>query len=209
MSNSKYSYETSESCIKQQFIVWLPVNMTQSKHVCSCVTQSDDKKNRCVGLPASTCLSEVTMTTAEFLLCPRLSWLGRASNFALLSHFSDLHRRLSSTHRVLLILTFPAPLYHLPVWFLTAAGDQSGFYFPRLSAPQRRIRRPRHVLVPSLPRGTRSQAMPSFYAARFSIFILFWKHPFSLLGSTLMLGQRFQVTFCDKNDHMGDANRDL
>lgn len=181
--------------------VWLPVNVTQSNHVCSCVMQSSNKKNRCFGLPASTCLSEVTMTTAEFPLCPRLSWLGRASNVALLSHFlSDLHRRLSSTYRVLLILTFPAPLDHLPVSFLKAAGDQSGFYFPRLSAPQRRIRRPGHVLVPPLPRGTR----PAFML-RFLIFILSWKHLFSPLWSPFMLGRRF----CDENDHMGDKKLNL
>lgn len=172
------------------------------------------KKNTCVRLPTSTCLSEVTMTTAEFLLSPRLSWLGRASNFALFSHFPDLHRRLSSTHRVLLILTFPASLYHLPSpWAPSDSSKQQvinqastflGSQHPSaasggcdtcscLPSPEARARRP----------------CPAFMLRAFSIFILSWKHLFSLLRSTFMLGRRFQFTFCDKIDHMEDANLDL
>lgn len=103
---------------------WLPVNVTQGNHVCSSLQQTWWGMNKDKEIDVSSFhlhLAEITLKircsfrqmsslSVSFTSLLPLVW---TSNFVLLSHFSDLCRRLPFALNFLLILTFSVPLYHL------------------------------------------------------------------------------------------------
>lgn len=149
---------------------WWPVNVTQCNHILL------SKGN-----------SSLQVSPPRLSTAPPQSLL-HASNFALLSHCSDLHRCLPSTLNVLLLLTFPAPLYHPPSpWAQSDSSKQqvinqdstflSTQHPPPSRTPQQAATTRAHAYTPSL-RDTltdaQTLAISSFNAACFSIFIPSW-----------------------------------